>query len=60
MYPTSSQPAQLYVTAKTYKHENIDKINLQPLNFRPIIVQTGTCTYNTAGVISKYLTIHLQ
>ena len=44
MYPTSNQPAQLYGTAKTYKHENIDEINVQSLNFRPIIAQTGTYT----------------
>ena len=44
MYPTSNQPAQLYGTAKTHKHENIDEINVQSLNFRPIIAQTGTYT----------------
>ena len=44
MYPTSNQPAQLYGTAKTHKHEKIDEINVQPLNFRPIIAQPGTCT----------------
>ena len=55
MYPTSNQPAQLYETAKTHKHENIDEINVQSLNFRPIIAQTGTCTYNAAQVISNYL-----
>ena len=55
MYPTSNQPAQLYGTAKTHKYENIDGINVQYLNFRPIIAQTGTCTYNAAQVISNYL-----
>ena len=55
MYPTSNQPAQLYGTAKTHKHENIDEINVQSLNFRPIIAQTGTGTYNAAQVISNYL-----
>ena len=55
MYPTSNQPAQLYGTAKTHKHENTDGINVQSLNFRPIIAQTGTCTYNAAQVISNYL-----
>ena len=55
MYPTSNQPAQLYGTAKTHKHKNIDEMNVQSLNFRPIIVQTGTCTYNAAQVISNYL-----
>ena len=55
MYPTSNQPAQLYETAKTHKHENIDEINVQSLNFRPIIAQTGTYTYNAVQVISNYL-----
>ena len=55
MYPTSNQPAQLYGTAKTYKHENIDEINIQSLNFRPIIAQTGSYTFNAAQVISNYL-----
>ena len=56
MHPTSNQPAQLYGTAKkTHKHENIDEIKVQSLNFRPIIAQTGTCTYNAAQVISNYL-----
>ena len=51
MYPTSNQPAQLYRTEKTHKHENIDEMNVQSLNFRPIIAQTRTCTYNVAQVI---------
>ena len=55
IYPTSNQPVQLYGTAKTHKHENTDGINVQSLNFRLIIAQTGTCTYNTAQVISNYL-----
>ena len=55
MYPTSNQPAQLYGAAKTYKHEKIDDINVQSINFRPIIAQTGTCTYNAAQIISTYL-----
>ena len=38
-----------------HKHENIDEINVQSLNFRPIIAKTGTCTWNTAQVISNYL-----
>ena len=58
MYPTSNQPAQLYGTAKTHKHENIDGINVQYLNFRPIIAQTGTCTYNAAQVISNYQSLY--
>ena len=53
MYPTSNEPAQLYGTAKTHKHEHIDEINVQSLNFRPITAQTETCTYNAAHVISN-------
>ena len=30
-------------------------MNVQCLNFRRIIAQTGTCTYNAAQVISNYL-----
>ena len=30
-------------------------MNVQSLNFRPIIAQTRTCTYNAAQVISNYL-----
>ena len=39
------------------KHTNmkIDETNVQSLNFRPIIAQTGTCTYIAAQVISNYL-----
>ena len=55
MYPTSNQPVQLYRTTKTHKHENIDETNVQSVNFRPIIAQTGTCIYNAAQVISNYL-----
>ena len=44
MYPTSNQPAQLYWIAETHKHESIDEINIQSLNFRPIIAQTRACT----------------
>ena len=55
MYPTSNQPFQLYRTTKTHKQENIDETNVQSVNFRPIIAQTGTCIYNAAQVISNYL-----
>ena len=58
MYPTSHQLAQLYGTAETHKHEDIDGINVQTLNFRPVIAQTGTCTYNAAQVISNYQSLY--
>ena len=51
MHPFSNQPVQLYRTAKTHNHENIDGINVQSLNFIPIIAETGTCIYNAAQVI---------
>ncbi|XP_066924595.1 uncharacterized protein [Clytia hemisphaerica] len=55
MYPSSSQPARLYGTAKTHKCEHLNDINLNDLKFRPIIAQTGTYTYKAAQVIGKYL-----
>ena len=55
MYPTSNQPAQLYGTTKTHKHENIYGITVQFPNFRPIIAQTETCTFYAAQVISNYV-----
>ena len=55
MLPKSNQPGQLFGTAKTYKFTNIDEITIYNLKFHPIIPQTGTCTYNAAQVIVKYL-----
>ena len=55
MFPTSNRPDELYGAAKTYKHENIDEINVKYLSFRPFTAQTGTCTYNAVQVISKHL-----
>ena len=55
MYPTSNQPSQLYGTAATHKHENIEEINVQSLNFGPIKAETGTCPYNAAQFISNYM-----
>ena len=40
---------------KTFEKENIGEINVPYLNFKPIITQTGTCTYNADQVISNYL-----
>ena len=55
MLPKSNQPGQLYGTAKTHKFSSIDDITLENLKFRPIIVQSGTYTYNVAQVIADYL-----
>ena len=55
MLPKSSQPGQLYGTAETHKFSSIDDITLENLKFRPIIVQSGTYTYNVAQVIADYL-----
>ena len=51
----SNQPEQLYGTAKTHKLNSIEKIALDNLNFRPIITQSGTYTYNAEQVITDYL-----
>lgn len=53
--PSSHQPAQLYGSAKTHKFTNASEISVESLKFRPIIAQTGTCTYTTAQVIGNYL-----
>lgn len=55
MLPKSSQPARLYGTAKTHKFDSPEEITTDKLKFRPIIAQTGTCTYNAAQVIASYL-----
>ena len=55
MLPKSNQLGQLYGTAKTHKFSSIDHITLENLKFRPIIIQSGTYTYNVAQVISDYL-----
>ena len=55
MYPHSNHPAKLYGAAETHIFNNIQKINKGKLKFRPIIDQTGTCSYNAAQVISQYL-----
>ena len=55
MYPRSNQPARLYATAKTHKFDSIEAVNIDELKFRPIMDNTGTMTYQTAKVISSYL-----
>ena len=55
MLPTSNQPARIYASAKTHKFSSVDNVNINDLNFRPIIDQTGTMTYNAAKVISDHL-----
>ena len=55
MYNKSNEPAKMYGTAKTYKFESTNNIELTKLKFRPIIDQTGTYTYKAAKVISQYL-----
>ena len=55
MLPKSNQSGQLYGTAKACEFTNIDEITIDNLKFCPIIAQTGTCTYNAAQVIAKYL-----
>ena len=55
MTTSSNIPAKLYGSAKTHKFEDISDITVESSKFRPIIAQTGTCTYNSAQVISEYL-----
>ena len=39
MRPVTNQPAKLFATAKTYRFNNIEDINVEKSNFRPIICQ---------------------
>ena len=55
MLPKSSQPGQLYDTAKTHKFNNIENITIKNLKFCLIIAQSGTYTCNAAQVIVDYL-----
>ena len=55
MGPISKQPARFFATAKTHKFNKIEDINIQDLKVRPIIDQTGTCTYNASKVVANYL-----
>ncbi|XP_057316765.1 uncharacterized protein LOC130657781 [Hydractinia symbiolongicarpus] len=55
MRPSSNQPAQFFATAKTYKFDNPNEVNLPELKLRPIIDQTGTCYYAASKVIASYL-----
>ena len=55
MLPSSSQPAQLYGTAKTHKFDDINDVTVDSLKFRPITAQTGAYMYKTVQVISEYL-----
>ena len=54
MRPVSYKPGKLYTTAKTHKFNSLD-ITVDNLQFRPIISQIGTYTYNALSVISQYL-----
>ena len=54
MRPVSYKPGKLYTTAKTHKFNSLD-ITVDNLQFRPIISQIGTYTYNALRVISQYL-----
>ena len=55
MRPKSNQPARLYATGKTHKFNNLDKVTVDKLKFRPIVDQTGTATYDAAKIIGEYL-----
>ena len=55
MKPTSSQPARLFATAKTYKFTDTKQININNLKLHPIKNQTGTHLYSCSNIISQYL-----
>ena len=55
MRPAPHEPGRLYATAKTHKFNSLDNITVDNLNFRSIISQIGTYTYNASSVMSQYL-----
>ena len=55
MMPSSHQPVKFFTSAKTYKFESFDDINIKELKLRSIIDQTGTHYYKTGKVITQYL-----
>ena len=55
MTPVSNQPVSLYATAKIHKFSLLDEMTTEKSEFRPIILQGGTSTYNAAKVIADYL-----
>ena len=55
MRPTYNQPTRFFSSAKTHKFNKTEDINIQDLQLRPIIDQSGACTYNASKVITNYL-----
>ena len=55
MRPVGNQPEKLFGTAKTSKFNIITDINVEELNFSPIIERAGTFTYTCSKVIAEYL-----
>ena len=53
IYPTSSSPGKLYVTAKI--HELSDRDGTEKLPKRPIISNLNTATYHLAKYLAKLL-----
>ena len=45
----------MHGTEKTHKFDSTDNIKITKIKFRPIIDETGTYTYKTTKVISRYL-----
>ena len=55
MRPKSDQSARLYAFGRIHKFNDLDKISVAKLKFRPIVDQSGTATYDDAKVIGEYL-----
>ena len=50
----SNQPARFFTTAKTYKFNNIEDINIQDFKLQSVNDQTYTYTYDAFKVITAY------
>ena len=55
MRPVSDQPGRSYATAKTHKLNLLDEITIKNLNFRLLISEMGTYSYNTRKTIANFL-----
>ena len=53
--PKTNQSARLYATANTSNFNDIDKVIVEKLKFRPIVNQTDTGTYDATRIIGEYL-----
>ena len=52
-YEKSNQPGQLYLTLKTHKPKNIERVTLENLKFDLVITQSDTCNWGASETFMK-------